>query len=151
VTRGNRSVGILSLLLFSVGTSQRSVAQDSKTVANLIPNPSFEENSARAVRDWKPCAWHGEADGRWTVESPGRTGKRCLSIRSETGSDAAWTTTVNVRSNSFYRLSGWIRTKDIRGAVSALLNIQNLQQVRTSPVSGTRDWTRVSTVFRTER
>ena len=29
----------------------------------------------------------------------------------------------------------------------ALLNIQNMQQVRTDAVSGTRDWTRVSTVF----
>jgi alpha-N-arabinofuranosidase len=148
-TRGNWFIGILALLVFSVAMSRLSVAQDFGTVGNLIPNPSFEENSAGAVRGWKPRAWHGEANGRWTVESPGRTGERCVSIRSETGSDAAWTTTVSVRSNSFYRLSGWIRTKDIRGAVGALLNIQNLQQVRTPGIAGTRRWTHASTVFYT--
>ena len=113
-TRGNWSIGILAFLVFSPAMSRPSAAQDSSTVSNLIPNPSFEENPAGGVRSWKQRAWHGEADGRWTIESPGRTGERCLSIRSETGSDAAWTTTVSVRSNSFYRLSGWIRTKDIR-------------------------------------
>ncbi len=125
------------------------MAQDSGTGTNLLPNPSFERNSAGVVRGWKQRAWHGEANGRWTVVSPGRTGERCVSIRSEAGSDAAWTGTVSVRSNSFYRLSGWIKTKDVRGAVGALLNIQNLQQVRTPEIAGTRNWTHVSTVFYT--
>jgi hypothetical protein len=34
--------------------------------------------------------------------------------------------------------------------VGALLNIQNMQDVRTEAVSGTRDWTLVSTVFQSE-
>ena len=127
----------------------RSVAQTPENAPNLLPNPSFEDTAAAGITGWKSRAWHGEEQARWTIESPGRTGRQCLSIRSEKGSDAAWTATVVVHSNSFYRLSGWIKTKDIRGAVGALLNIQNLQQVRTARVAGTKDWTRVSTVFRT--
>ena len=34
--------------------------------------------------------------------------------------------------------------------MGALLNIQNMQTVRTQAVSGTQDWTLVSTVFRAE-
>jgi len=115
---------------------------------NLLPNPSFEEDAADGVRAWKSRAWSGGDNARWAVESPGRTGKQCLSIRSDKGTDAAWTATVSVKPDTIYRLSGWIRTRNVRGAAGALLNIQNLQQVRTAAVTGTRDWTRVSTIFR---
>jgi len=139
----------LVFLFVWIGVSWPSTAQESGASANLIPNALFEANPSGGVRGWKARAWQGERDGSCTVESPGRKGPRCLSIRSEKGTDAAWTATVAVNSNSFYRLSGWIRTKDIRGAVGALLNIQNLQQVRTPAVAGTKDWTHVSTVFHT--
>ncbi len=132
-----------------LGAEREAPAQGSGPPANLLPNPSFEELDGANVPGWKKRAWHREADCRWTVESPGRTGKRCLSIRSEKGSDAAWTATVAVQPNAFYRLSGWIKTREIQGAVGALLNIQNLQQVRTPPVTGTKDWTSVSAIFRT--
>ena len=136
--------------VLSVATMSPLLAQVSRPSANLLPNPSFEEKTAGGVAGWKSRAWRGKENARWSVESPGRTGKRCLSIGSEKGADAAWTTTVTVTPNTFYRLSGWIKTQDVRGAVGALLNIQNMQHVRTDAVSGTRDWTRVSTVFQSE-
>ncbi|MCP5515967.1 MAG: alpha-N-arabinofuranosidase [Verrucomicrobiales bacterium] len=71
-------------------------------------------------------------------------------IGSTTGADAAWTCTAPVEVGAWYRLSGWIRTQEVRGAVGALLNIQNMQAVRTPAVFGTRGWTKVSTVFRAE-
>ena len=117
--------------------------------ANLLPNPSFEDQASGGVPGWTSRAWSGETNAQWSVARPGRTGGRCLTIRSENGSDAAWTATVTVEPNTFYRLSGWIKTQDVQGAVGALLNIQNMQHVRTPGVTGTKDWTRVSTVFRT--
>ncbi|MGA2258734.1 MAG: carbohydrate binding domain-containing protein, partial [Thermoguttaceae bacterium] len=124
-----------------------AVAYDPARSANLLSNPSFEETADSGVSGWKSRAWSGEKNAQWSVKSPGRTGKRCISIRSEKGADAAWSTTVTVKPYTYYRLSGWIKTKDIHGAVGALLNIQNMQQVRTDPVAGTKDWTQVSTVF----
>ena len=118
--------------------------------ATLLPNPSFEEKEGDGVKGWKPYAWAGNENARWSVASPGRTGERCVSISSANGADTAWTTTVTVKPNTFYRLSGWIKTKDVSGAAGALLNIQNMQEVRTESVSGTKDWTRVSTVFQSE-
>jgi len=122
--------------------------KDTTVESNLLPNPSFEETAGHDVPGWKSRAWAGEADAQWSVAAPGRTGKQCLSIRSEKGADAAWTATVTVQPNTWYRLSGWIKTRDLKGATGACLNIQNLQQVRTPRKTGTQDWTRVSTVFR---
>ena len=135
--------------LLAVGAAWPSMAEESGVAANLLPNPSFEETAPGGVRGWKSRAWHGEENARWSVESPGKSGTRCLSIRSAKGTDAAWTATVTVKPNTFYRLSGWIKTRDLRGAVGALLNIQNMQHVKTPRVTGTKDWTRVSTPFRT--
>jgi alpha-L-arabinofuranosidase len=113
---------------------------------NLLPNPSFEEGTGNAIPRWKSRAWSGEVDAQWNIDAPGRTGKQCVTIRSEKGADAAWTATVTVKPNTLYRLSGWIKTKDIQGAIGACLNIQNLPH-RTPRKTGTHDWTRVSTVF----
>jgi alpha-L-arabinofuranosidase len=126
-----------------------ATAQDSGRTRNLLPNPSFEEGGGNGVASWDPRAWQGEKDGQWDVDSPGRSGVRCLSIRSELGTDAAWSTTVSVQPTTFYRLAGWIRTEALQGATGALFNVQNMQHVRTSRVGGTSDWQRVSTVFRT--
>jgi len=141
--------GALVLVALSGALAGPAVAQDSRPTANLLPNPSFEENQGDGVPGWTRRAWQGEENGRWDVASPGRTGKQCLSIDSEQGTDAAWSTTVAVAPNSFYRLSGWIKTENVQGAVGALLNIQNMQHVRTAGIKGTTQWTRVSTVFRT--
>ncbi len=139
----------LFVVLLAVATWP-APARDSGPAANLLPNPSFEEKAGDGVRGWKSRAWRGKEDGRWSVESPGRTGKQCLAIGSDKGTDAAWTTTITVEPDTFYRLSGWIKTKDVRGAVGALLNIQNMQHVRTPRVTGTKEWTRVSTIFGTK-
>ncbi len=142
-------IGVLTFAALSLVMSRPAGAQDAEPAANLLPNPSFEEKKAGGVRGWTSRAWQGEENARWNVASPGRTGTQCLSIHSEGGTDAAWSTTVTAEPNSFYRLSGWIKTEDVQGAVGALLNIQNRQDVRTARVKGTSDWTRVSTVFRT--
>jgi len=138
--------GLVGLL---VVTAWSCVAPAAEPVANLLPNPSFEDEADGGAQDWTSRAWSGQANVRWSVESPGRTGSRSVAIRSEKGSDAAWTATVTVRPETFYRLSGWIKTQDIHGAVGALLNIQNAQHVRTPAVTGTKGWTQVSTIFRT--
>jgi alpha-N-arabinofuranosidase len=139
------SFALLAFLL--VASVHPSLGQNVRPAANLLPNPSFEEKAADGVAGWKTRAWAGSANLRWTAASPGRTGKQCVAIASEKGGDAAWTAAVTVQPNRFYRLSGWIKTRDVRGAVGALLNVQNMPQARTDAVSGTRDWMRVSAIF----
>jgi alpha-N-arabinofuranosidase len=131
---------LLGLTIFALG-SRLAVAED-ESVAPANRLPGLADTQA-----WKARAWAGKENVRWQKDDAGKSGTPCLSIRSEKGGDAAWTATVVVQPNRYYRLSGWIKTRDLRGAVGALLNIQNLQMVRTEAVTGTRDWTQVATVF----
>jgi len=142
-----RAMALISMLCCTA-TTQGSPSADKQKV-NLLPNPCFEEATTKGVRDWRSQAWNDQGDTRWTIAS-GRTSEHCISIDSAKGADAAWTTTVTVEPRTWYRLSGWIKTKEIRGAVGALINIQNMQTVRTPAVSGTQDWTLVSTVFQAD-
>lgn len=117
---------------------------------NLLPTASFEQMVTGQDNAWYAQSWNGSENAQWSIESTGRTGQQSLAIRSEKGSDAAWSTKVRVQPHAFYRLSGWIRTEAVHGAVGALLNIQNLQHVKTPSVTGTQDWTRVSVAFNSE-
>ena len=124
-----------------------SLARDSAPAANLLQNPSFEEKEGEGVAGWMSRAWAGKKATRWSVAAPGRTGERCVSIASDRGSGAAWTTTVSVQPGAWYRLSGWIKTKDVRAATGALLHIQNMPDVWTRGVGDTGLDPRVETVF----
>lgn len=142
-----------ALMLISTAFSQKPhpmVTQGSGSDNNLLTNASFDRGK-KAPEAWEFRDWKGTRENaRWGIEQSGRTG-RCVTICStnDNGADAAWTAVITVRPNTFYRLSGWIKTKDIQGARGALLNIQNMQHVKTQAIKGTCDWTHVSTVFRT--
>lgn len=131
-------------------TSRPTAAHDNGSADNLLVNPSFNSGQ-KTPEGWKFRAWNDtQKNAQWGVEPSGRTG-RCVTIRStnEKDADAAWTAVVTVKPNTLYRLSGWIKTKDVQGATGALLNIQNMQHVKTQAIRQTRNWTQVSTVFRT--
>ncbi len=66
--------------------------------------------------------------------------------------DSAWTIDVPVNPNGIYRLSAKIKTENLasQGGAGALLNVHNLQSVRTQAVTGTKDWTDVSVEFPVE-
>jgi len=116
---------------------------------NAMVNPSFENAFGTRPAGWQPFTWGGE--GVFEYASLGRTGQRSVMIASEKGADVAWHVNVPVEPFSTYRLSGWIRTEDVKSANGrgALLNLHDIQRVATPAVTGTRDWTKVEVVFET--
>jgi hypothetical protein len=133
---------ILLALIVSLSLVTGLWAQDT-----LVSNPSFEQPDAYGVSGWKAEGLSADSDVRVGVETSARTGKRCVSIRSEKGASAAWTTSATLEPGS-YRLSGWIKTKNVTGA-GARIGIY--KGARTAAISGTRDWTRVVTMFQISR
>ena len=121
----------------------------STTPENMLQALPVEVSERDEAHGWKQQIWSGE-DTRFNLETSGPDGGRCFFIGSRTGADAAWTVTVPVEVGAWYALSARIKTEDVAGATGALLNIQNMQTVRTNTVTGTRDWTRVSATFRAE-
>jgi alpha-N-arabinofuranosidase len=130
------------------GLARPAVAE--RQAANLLPNPSFESQSDGRPAGWQTQTWGGE--GTFGYAGAGRTGKHSLMISSQKGADIGWFAVVPVEPHSTYRLSGWIKTENVRApsARGALLNPHNIQPVATNAVTGTSDWTRVQVVFDTE-
>jgi len=115
----------------------------------LLDNPSFEDASGARPAHWEPYTWQGE--GTFEYAGLGRTGERSVMIASQSGADVAWHTKLPVEPFSTYRLSGWIKTEDVKptGGRGALLNLHGVQGAATTAVTGTHDWTRVELVFDT--
>ncbi len=124
--------------------------QSAAATPNLMPNPDFAE-----VAIGKPVGWTdhrfygGDRDGvKLGVSPDGREGSMCLVISSANNSDNGAAVTVPVKKRTRYKLSAWIKTKDLKPAGNgpgALLNIHGGD--RTNGVKGTTDWTQVSTDF----
>ena len=115
--------------------------------ANLIRNGSFEEGAAETPAQWATHVYAGKTTFTW--ESTARTGKRSVAIASTEGADVTWEMNVPVEPHCIYRLSGWIKTQDVKPTTGrgALLNIHTLGGAQTPALTGTRDWTRVACEF----
>jgi DUF1680 family protein/alpha-L-arabinofuranosidase len=119
------------------------------TPAGMIRNSSFEE----AVND-KPAGWETRTysgRGRFEYVEGGRTGKRAVCLSSEGGADIGWLTSVPVKPQSKYKLTGWIKTENVEAGTGkgALFNLHNIQPLQTPAVTGTKNWTQVEIVFDT--
>ncbi|MBM4090835.1 MAG: alpha-N-arabinofuranosidase [Planctomycetes bacterium] len=121
-------------------------AQETSTEQPL-PNASFEEADGDRPAQWRQQRWSGQATFRHAAT--GRTGARSVSITSERGGDASWTTAVHVTPFARYRLSGWIRTENVQASNGrgALLNVHQMEETATPALTGNRDWTRVEVEF----
>lgn len=117
---------------------------------DVLTNGSFESIVGDAPAGWTRSAWGGEGEQR--IGAVTRTGSRSVEIASRSGADIAWSCTVPVEIFSRYRLTGWIRTEDVRvqgGAHGALLNVHGVVGARTRGVTGTSGWTSVEIEFDT--
>lgn len=110
---------------------------------SLLSNGTFEAGT----EGWAQHTWGGSGE---FAASEGRTG-RGVSITSTRGGDLSWSYEVTVQPKTWYRLAGWVKTSNlIQGSgAGASFNVHEVGTARTPAISGTKDWTRVETVFRT--
>lgn len=115
---------------------------------NLVTNSSFEEGDRRGPRNWRQERWGGE--GAFNHANVGHTGNRSVELSSANGADLSWSANVSVEPFARYRLSGWIKTEEVKpvaGGRGALFNLHNLQGVATPAVTGSSDWKQVEVEF----
>jgi len=138
-------------LIAVLAAAGAAAAQDKKAPAagNILPNASFESRA-----DGQPVSWRSLNRGAKAElvldDANARAGLHSLRISSTGGAEASWLAVVPVRPYATYRLSGWIKTRDLvsgkgRGALRALLDMA----AATPAVAGTKDWTPVETTFAT--
>lgn len=118
---------------------------------NLLPNPGFTETSDGKPADWTDLRVYANTDpSDVTLEasSEGREDDSSLMISSDQRADSGAAVTVPIQPRTRYRLSGWIKTRDLDPSndnSGAMMNIHS--GARTEGVTGTSDWTRVSLEF----
>ena len=142
----HHDAGFLKAVLASVSAPDKPVSRGA--ARNLVTNESFENERDGKLLDWFTAVHSGR--GEFTPGGAGHTGSHSARITSQSGADISWSQRVSVEPNTDYKLSAWIKTENVRGAMGALLNMHELQSgtpVRTRPVTGTRDWTKVETEF----
>ncbi|MEQ1631939.1 MAG: PVC-type heme-binding CxxCH protein [Planctomycetota bacterium] len=125
-------------------------------LVNVLPNPDFAAALGDRPAGWQDLRIYGGAGAdRVTAErrSGGRDGSPCLYIAAKDApSDCGVAAVVPVKSGRRYRLSGFVRTEDVkpvRGSDGAMLNVHG--GVRTRGVSGTTDWTELQVEFDAEQ
>jgi putative membrane-bound dehydrogenase-like protein len=149
----NASDEWLSLALHAAGGSVQTFG-GFKTGPNLIANASFEEADGKLPAAWSAIRYSGGNDTlEMAVESDPdhvRSGRNSVRIASTTGHDASLTTSVELKNDTEYRLSAWVKTKGVTGARGAQLNIHQLQRSgATQGIQGDNDWTGIQSRFNT--
>lgn len=134
--QGRTIIAIISLLCCAAAVQAE----------NLLRNSSFEAARENSPRRWNTQTWAGQAD--FSVDAAGRNGK-CVKIVSADGADAGWTQTVQVPPFAKMRLSGWVKTENLQTTTGrgVQISIHEVSNARTSPLTGTSDWTELSTEF----
>jgi hypothetical protein len=120
---------------------------------NLIRNPDFSQLDGEVPRFWQRSTWSGQAD--FGVDfAAGHAETPAVRIASNDGADASWSYRVQVRPHTDYRLSVWAKTDNVElsGGLGVQLNLHELQfEGKSSPISGTNEWTQITTEFNSGR
>jgi putative membrane-bound dehydrogenase-like protein len=128
--------GFLKAVLASMKTKGDAAAP--RESANLLPT---------IPGGWRKVTYSGKAE---LVADEGREGRKSLKISSADGADASWSVTLDVRPQTRYRLSGWVKTRDLAAGSGkgALFNIHELQmESLPRPITGAADWKRLEMEF----
>ncbi len=141
---------IVALVGYAFSMQEKRSSGFGISVKNPIANPSFEDVDGNMPKGWRTVNWQARAEFA-VDETAAHTGKRSIRISSADGADASFQVLVPVQPFAKYRLSGWIKTRDLKPGTSkgALINLHGID-IMTNAVSGTQDWTRVEVLFDSE-
>ncbi len=126
-------------------------AEASTEGPNLLPNPSFETTGSDGLPEgWKRRDYQNipaNQSAKWsTVSLAGWTHSGSKSVRCITDgpADTSLYADVELKPNTEYRLSAWIKTNNLRGKVS--LN-DHVNRHETEKVTRNADWTQVEVTY----
>jgi putative membrane-bound dehydrogenase-like protein len=122
-----------------------------KQGSNILTNSDFEQAGADgAPADWK-TENYGTALGNeaavWKLsDKEPKSGAKVLAIEAKSGKyvEKALVIQQELKANTYYRLSGWIRTKELRGRA---FMVDRARGTETPFVSDDNDWHEVDTLF----
>jgi alpha-N-arabinofuranosidase len=114
---------------------------------NAVKNSSFEAGTKTGPAGWERKTYSGNADFLWAPVA--RSGDHSAALSSAEGVDVGWRNRVPVEPYSIYRLSGWIKTEDVKAitGLGAHIKVHGVDNSQTRFITGTVDWTEVELEF----
>ncbi len=123
--------------------------------ADVLYNGDFELGNLQLhgneISGWQQDGWKiGRSDFAWDFLYA-HSGLRSAKITNIYKNEARWVQTIQVQPHSIYRLSGWIRTRNIpMGTVQGASLAVAGTDIHTKPMIGDHDWTYVYLDFTTK-
>lgn len=102
---------------------------------NLLPNPSFENdrNANRIPDGWRPSFFDRKRTRPKLIEGVARTGNRSLLIHNKVKKNSRLLITdVEVEPNTYYFLTGWVKTENITPTAPTALSWGHISPVQIS-------------------
>lgn len=131
-------VCLLIILLIQFVSPLNSFAQGT----NLVNNSGFEDGSLDTEQSWIADCWDkNEGVTQFSYdETVVHTGSKSAFIVNNSANDSRFKQTINVKGNTYYRLSCWVKTENV-GSEQKGANISIENSTDTSKdIKGTSNW-----------
>jgi dolichyl-phosphate-mannose-protein mannosyltransferase len=127
-------------------------AQVTKAAENLLGNSSFEEISSDIPTLWSTMAYE-EGKTKFTVDQAGaHSGSSYVTIENTQANDARWVQKIKVKSNTQYKLSGWVKTDNIgTEAKGANLTVEGIADSSPDVKGTSAEWQPLEMYFKTDK
>lgn len=137
-----RSFAAVAAILLAITPTHSSAQEPSGGRPNLLANASFEQGQG----SWEFKSHHTR--GAATLdEAEKRDGKVSVLINNPAADDSFFKQTVTVKPKTRYRLTGYIKTKEVVGkGAGATLSLEGGFE-KTEVITGNKGWTKVSFEF----
>jgi hypothetical protein len=149
----NLTSAVLAMVFFFCFVTAAAEPNGSAEPPNLLSNGSFEDGNYSAAGNptgWAKDAWLPTSILSWD-DNRARTDHKSVKIYAPTANDARWIQTVDVEPNTWYLLSGWIKTDNVRHTSQSVDAGANLSRFgtweRSAGVFGSQGWTRNTLLF----
>jgi hypothetical protein len=133
---------LIAIAVFSSPAATAPAQQSTTAKPNLLKNPSFEDGQ----NGWVFTSHHSRGASALDATEK-RDGNGSIRIENSAGDDSFLKQTVTVKPKTRYRLTGYIKTKDVvvKGT-GATLSLEGGFE-RTESITGKKNWTKVSFEF----
>jgi hypothetical protein len=147
------SLGSASTGLAAVDATAVSQAAAEAATVNLLDNGGFEDGAFApdvAPPPWVTAEYSPSGTLRWD-DTVAHSGTKSVRIEASEANDLSFRQNVEVRPNTFYVASTWVRTQDVAHAVESADVGANICLFGTwdhsIPLLGTNDWTKIEIFF----
>lgn len=136
------------VLFIILGLSFTFPVHTAEAKVNVLNNGGFEQGTYEI---FGPEVYGWQQDGQTLSRSifdwdstQKHSGSKSVMVSNETTNDARWVQNIMVQTNAVYRLSGWIKTKNVAEGGNQGASLAFIGTNYSSPkITGTTDWTYV--------